>query len=139
MLFRQPIAALQILNPENQWQWVKPYPNSITVNIADVLQFWTAGYLKSSIHRVAAPPPDQAHLDRLGILYFSRPAHDLPLKTVDSPLLERLGLKPENDEAAGIKAGDWVRMRVKQNLDKATARESGEKTVLGGVKVKYYD
>jgi isopenicillin N synthase-like dioxygenase len=30
------------------------------------------GYLKSSIHRVVAPPPDQAHLDRLGLLYFLR-------------------------------------------------------------------
>ncbi len=24
LLFRQPIAALQILNSENQWKWVKP-------------------------------------------------------------------------------------------------------------------
>lgn len=139
LLFRQPIAALQILTGDGSWKWVKPYPGSITVNIADVLQFWTAGYLKSSIHRVVAPPEDQAHLDRLGLLYFLRPAHDLTLKTVDSPLLQRLGLKPENDEAAGIKAGDWVKARVKGNLDKAKESGHKEKEVFGGVKVKYYD
>ena len=72
LLFRQPVAALQIRMPDGSWKWVKPYPESITVNIADVLQFWTNGYLKSSIHRVVAPPEDQAHLDRLGLLYFLR-------------------------------------------------------------------
>ena len=72
LLFRQPVAALQIKMPDQSWRWVKPYPESITVNIADVLQFWTNGYLKSSIHRVASPPADQAHIDRLGLLYFLR-------------------------------------------------------------------
>lgn len=72
LLFRQPIAALQVKMPDDTWKWVKPYPGSITVNIADVLQFWTNGYLKSSIHRVVAPPDDQSHLDRLGLLYFLR-------------------------------------------------------------------
>jgi len=139
LLFRQPIAALQILTSDGSWKWVKPYPGSITVNIADVLQFWTAGYLKSSVHRVVAPPEDQAHLDRIGLLYFLRPAHDLSLKTVDSPLLQRLGLKAEDEEAAGIKAGDWVKARVKGNLDRAVNGGHKEKTVLGGVKVKYYD
>lgn len=72
LLLRQPIAALQIRMPDGSWKWVKPYPGSITVNIADVLQFWTGGYLKSSVHRVVAPPEDQAHLDPLGLLYFLR-------------------------------------------------------------------
>lgn len=140
LLFRQPIAALQVLLPSGEWKWVKPYPNSITVNIADVLQFWTAGYLKSSVHRVVAPPPDQAHLDRLGLLYFLRPAHDLSLKMVDSPVLERLGLLEQRDDAvAGIKAGDWVKARVKGNLDRAVAGKRTEKRVLGDVKVAVYD
>jgi isopenicillin N synthase-like dioxygenase len=142
LLFRQPIAALQILAPDGTWKWVKPYPGSITVNIADVLQFWTNGYLKSSVHRVVAPPADQAHLDRLGLLYFLRPAHDLDLKVVDSPLLKRLGLKTEDDGSKeGIKAGDWVKARVKGNLDPAKERGARkEEEVLPGVKVvRYYD
>lgn len=139
LLFRQPIAALQIRMPDASWKWVKPYPGSITVNIADVLQFWSGGYLKSSVHRVVAPPDDQAHLDRLGLLYFLRPAHDLPLKTLDSPVLRRLGLKDDTDDASEIKAGDWVKTRVRQNLDRATEGGHKEKEVLKGVKVKYYD
>ncbi|KAK1051388.1 hypothetical protein LTR33_014569 [Friedmanniomyces endolithicus] len=59
---------------------------------------------------------------------------DLSLKTVDSPLLKRLGLQGDEDGAGNIKAGDWVRARVKGNLDKAVAGGHMEKSVLGGVK-----
>lgn len=59
LLFRQPVAALQVRAPQGEWKWVKPYPGSITVNIADALSFLTNGFLKSSIHRVVVPPPDR--------------------------------------------------------------------------------
>jgi hypothetical protein len=69
----------------------------------------------------------------------NRPAHDLPLKTVDSPLLRRLGLKSDDmGEADNIKAGDWVKTRVRQNLDKASASGREDKVVMNGVKAKYY-
>lgn len=126
------------MNRDGNWKWVKPYPESITVNIADVLQFWSAGYLRSSVHRVVAPPPDQAHIDRLGLLYFLRPAHDLKLRKLESPLLERLGLQSENSAADEIKAGDWVKARVKGNLDRVDRTGQKEKEVLNGVKATYY-
>lgn len=72
LLFRQPVAALQILNSKNEWKWVRPQDETITINICDALQALTGGYLKSSVHRVHAPPEDQAHVDRLGVLYFAR-------------------------------------------------------------------
>ena len=72
LLFRQPVAALQILNNQNQWKWVKPQDETITINICDALSALTGNYLKSSVHRVHAPPDDQAHVDRLGVLYFAR-------------------------------------------------------------------
>lgn len=72
LLFRQPVAALQILNNEGQWKWVKPQDATITINTCDALTALTAGYVKSSVHRVRAPPKDQAHVDRLGVLYFAR-------------------------------------------------------------------
>lgn len=74
LLFRQPVAALQILNNEGQWKWVKPQDATITINTCDALTALTAGYVKSSVHRVRTPPSDQAHIDRLGVLYFARSA-----------------------------------------------------------------
>ena len=72
LLFRQPVAALQILNKQNEWKWVRPQDATITVNLCDALSAITGGYLKSSVHRVHAPPEDQAAVDRLGVLYFAR-------------------------------------------------------------------
>lgn len=140
LLFRQPVAALQIKAPDGSWKYVKPLQNSITVNIADALQFWTNGFLKSSIHRVIAPPADQVHIDRLGVLYFVRPEDGLDLRTVDSPLLRRLGLKQDGDdgdEGNGIRAGDWVRRRVQKNWDKPPADKT-ENFSLGSVKTRIF-
>ena len=142
LLFRQPVAALQVRTPQETWKYVKPYPASITVNIADSLSFLTNGYLKSSIHRVVAPPPDQAHLDRLGVLYFVRPEDDLVLRPVDSLLLERLGLKKEVDpQEPVLTAGEWVKARVAKNVNKAggSKETSGEQEIIKGVKARYYD
>ena len=75
LLFRQPVAALQILNKKDEWKWVKPQDATITVNICDAISALTGGYLKSSVHRVHAPPEDQAGVDRLGVLFFARYVH----------------------------------------------------------------
>lgn len=139
LLFRQPVAALQVRTPQETWKWVKPFPGSITVNIADSLSFLTNGFLKSSIHRVVAPPPDQAHLDRIGVLYFSRPEDKLPLIPVESPVLERLGFKPSEEVGEVVTAGEWVKARVASNVSSMGRSNDGEQEILKGKKVKYYD
>ena len=72
LLFRQPVAALQILDTKGQWKWVKPQDGTITINTCDSLTALTGGLIKSSVHRVHTPPADQAHVDRLGVIYFAR-------------------------------------------------------------------
>ncbi|RDL29936.1 putative 2og-fe oxygenase protein [Venustampulla echinocandica] len=117
LLFRQPVAGLQILNSEDQWKWVKPQDATITVNICDALSALTAGYFKSSIHRVHAPPSDQAHIDRLGLLYFARPNNHVILNPIaNSPLLHRLDLKSNNftDLGKTITMEEWVLARQRQ-------------------------
>lgn len=142
LLFRQPVAALQVRGGDGgAWKWVRPHDGSITVNVADALQFLTNGFLKSSIHRVVAPPPDQAGGDRLGVLYFVRPEDSLVLEPVESKVLQRLGYDKNTDDAVvGITAGEWVRARVRTGARSATARgEVAEQEILNGVKAKYYD
>lgn len=137
LLFRQPVAALQVKTPTGQWKYVKPYPGSITVNVADALQFWTNGFLKSSVHRVVAPPADQAHIDRLGVMYFVRPGDHLDLRTVDSPLLRREGFFTEGEQPKEITAGDWVRARVRRNWDKPPA-DRKDNISVGGVQTRIF-
>ena len=74
------------------------------------------GFIKSTIHRVVTPPKDQLDIARLGLLYFSRPSNNTPMRTVPSPLLDRLGLIPEDhkDLSKPVPSGtEYVRARVK--------------------------
>ena len=138
LLFRQPVAALQVRTPANEWKYVKPHPGSITVNIADSLSFLTNGFLKSSIHRVVAPPPDQAHVDRLGVLYFVRPEDAVELRPIHSPVMKRLGYT-ETGEGEGLTAGEWVRARVKNNVAQGSQTMTAQQEIVGGRKATYYD
>ncbi|KIP06265.1 hypothetical protein PHLGIDRAFT_128393 [Phlebiopsis gigantea 11061_1 CR5-6] len=100
LLFRQPVAALQIQNHKTgEWKYVKPQDATLTVNACDALTFLTGGYVRSTIHRVTSPPKDQEHVDRLGLLYFSRPNNHVRLETIkESPVLHREGFTQNNFE-----------------------------------------
>ncbi|KAG6999439.1 acetyl-coenzyme A transferase nodX [Physcia stellaris] len=119
-VFSQPIGGLQLQTRDGSWKDVRHIPGSIVVNTADMLHFWTNTYLQSCVHRVVAPPADQGHMDRYGLIYFLRPSNKSYLQSVDSPLLRRLGITGEN-ESEDLKAkrkvtvGDWVPIQTKKN------------------------
>ncbi|EXJ66888.1 uncharacterized protein A1O5_10083 [Cladophialophora psammophila CBS 110553] len=144
LLFSQHVAGLQIRTPEGQWKWVKPVQGGITCNAADTLSFLTNGFIKSTVHRVVTPPKDQIQIPRLGLLYFSRPGARTPMKTVPSPLLERLGLLSDEDKDPNkpVPSGtEYVRARVK-DVHYKTVIEKREGTSFNfkGMKVQnYYD
>lgn len=58
----------------------------------------TNGYLKSTVHAVQHPPPDQDKFNRLALLYFPRLADDIEILPAPSPLLERIGLGKEEEK-----------------------------------------
>ncbi|KAM3538907.1 hypothetical protein ARSEF1564_008175 [Beauveria bassiana] len=117
LLFRQPVAALQILDTKGQWKWVKPQDGTITINTCDSLTALTGGLIKSSVHRVHTPPADQAHVDRLGVVYFARPNNNLVLDPIsNSPVMNRLGLTENELTRHGLHltAQEWVKARQTQ-------------------------
>ena len=103
LLFNQPVAGLQIKDSSgDEWKWVKPQDATLSVNACDALNLLTANYVKSAIHRVAVPPKDQQHVDRFGLLYFSRPHNDLKLSAItESPVLKREGFTQNQFDATG--------------------------------------
>ncbi|KAI1654321.1 Clavaminate synthase-like protein [Daldinia decipiens] len=130
LLFRQPVAALQILNSAGEWKWVKPQDGTITINTCDALTALTGGLIKSSIHRVHTPPADQAHIDRLGVLYFARPNNHVVLDPIaNSPLLNRLGLTSNAFTELGqhLTTEQWVKVRqTQQQRPRVTAKISAD-------------
>ncbi|KAI0470105.1 Clavaminate synthase-like protein [Xylariaceae sp. FL0804] len=144
LLFSQHIAGLQIRTPEGDWKYVRPVDGGITCNAADTLTFLTNGFVKSTIHRVVTPPKDQIDIARLGLLYFSRPGAKTPMKTVPSPLLDRLGLLPEEDKDPNkptVTGTAYVRARVKDVHHKTVLdKREGTTFEFKGLKVQnYYD
>ncbi|GAA6037780.1 hypothetical protein JCM8097_005030 [Rhodosporidiobolus ruineniae] len=121
ILFPQITSALQVQVAEGEYKYVPYIPDHIVVNTAEVLTFITGGHIKSTVHRVIRPPEDQAIYDRLGLLYFSRPADDFDIKIVPSPLLQRLGIyDPAKEPVDPPKGRDWGRARVKHTHTRTT-------------------
>ncbi|KAK6603585.1 2og-fe oxygenase [Botrytis cinerea] len=145
LLFRQPVAGLQILGDDGNWTWVSAQPGTITVNLADTISHLTGGWLKSSIHRVVAPPKDQWEYERTGLLYFARPHNDTILKPIlDSPVLKEAGVKPRFEKE--ITMEEWVRAKQRLQLNPDLAKglyqdaEDGTRTVevIGGFRDRTY-
>lgn len=59
-------GGLQVEGPDG-WIDATPIPGTFVVNIGELLEMATNGYLKATMHRVVAPP---AGADRLSIAYF---------------------------------------------------------------------
>lgn len=120
ILWSQPITSLEVLMPDNKWRFVRHRPNALVINLGDAMHFLSGGYLKPTIHRVVAPPEDQAHYNRLGLFYFALFNDDVPLKPLtDSPVVaeaskSRNFWKECEEKGERIPtAGDWERMRVR--------------------------
>ncbi|KAI4930083.1 hypothetical protein J4E85_004707 [Alternaria conjuncta] len=138
LLWSQDVAGLQLKTPAGEWKYVPPVPNGIICNVGDTLSFWSAGYFKSTIHRVIRPPEDQAHIHRLGLFYFVRPGNEVDVKPVASPLLRRLGLVDEHsEERKPVRGLEYVRERVKDYHDHGDfADKKGQKFKVGNLEIE---
>lgn len=89
---------------------------------------------------MVTPPKDQIHIPRLGLLYFSRPGDNTPMRAVPSPLLDRLGLLTAEDIDAGgdiVTGTEYVRVKDVHNKTVMDKRE-GTAFEFRGLKVQNY-
>lgn len=63
-------AGLQLLTRQGQWIDVSPQPGELVVNIGDMLERLTNGYLRSTSHRVVNPAPERASTARFSMPFF---------------------------------------------------------------------
>ncbi|ETA01549.1 hypothetical protein CcI156_12905 [Frankia sp. CcI156] len=57
-------------------------PGALVVNLGEMLQLATHGYLKATVHRVISPP---AGVRRFSVIYFFNPRLDATLTPIDLP------------------------------------------------------
>jgi isopenicillin N synthase-like dioxygenase len=87
--------GLQVeISPDN-WIDATPLPGSFVVNIGELLELATNGYLRATVHRVISPPAGQ---DRLSIAFFLGAQLDAVVPVYALPeSLARDALGPESD------------------------------------------
>lgn len=61
LLFQDSIGGLEIETPSQPGKFrpVSPIPGTVLVNIGDLMERWSNGRWRSTIHRVVAPPTDE--------------------------------------------------------------------------------
>lgn len=83
MLLTEPESeGLQVELAANTWVDVPPLPGAFIVNIGELLEVATGGYLRATQHRVRAPRPGT---DRISIPYFLNPALDAIVPIITLP------------------------------------------------------
>lgn len=105
LLFQRPSEpGLEIHHPLTKtWHAVPVLPSAILVNIGDLLSYWTAGLLRSTIHRVVFPKstgPEDTPRERYSIVYFCHPVNETPLMPIPSDLVRSMGGRGANTTAS---------------------------------------
>ncbi|KAH9037671.1 Clavaminate synthase-like protein [Lactarius pseudohatsudake] len=104
------LGGLQVLPPgTDEWKYVKPIPGHAICNLGDAMAIFSAGILRSNLHRVVPPPKAQASFERWSLVFFTRPGHLVPLAplTTESTLIaEAAARAPEGRYATGSTAGN---------------------------------
>jgi len=76
--------GLEILTMQEEWVPVTALPGQIVVNVGDMLQRLTNGYLKSTTHRVVNPPQENWGTSRYSIPFFLHPRSEMKLNCLPS-------------------------------------------------------
>jgi isopenicillin N synthase-like dioxygenase len=74
-------GGLQVLHDDG-WADAPAVPGAFVVNVGELLEYATGGYLKATVHRVESPSPGQT---RRSIPFFLNPALDSRMPTVTLP------------------------------------------------------
>ena len=133
------LGGIQILRPsrstnnevEEVWEYIKPEPKCLIVNMGDAMVQWTGGVLRSNVHRVTYPPEAQAKHDRYSVAYLIRASSDVTMRKL------RGGRVPddkveESHEDEDILAGEWERKKNMALISgKDCARSTGGKPMKG--------
>ena len=84
LLLQDEVGGLEVLPPGTDIPIpVEPIPGALVVNLGEMLEVATGGYLAATIHRVQAPPPG---VDRYSVPFFWSPRLDAVVDPVPLPL-----------------------------------------------------
>ena len=80
-LFQDSVGGLEICDKNGDWQTIKPDKSVVLINSGDLLERWTNGKYRSTLHRVK---PMTRGKDRFSIAFFVDPDSDTEIKVLES-------------------------------------------------------
>lgn len=82
LLQQDGVGGLQVRRDDGGWTDVPPVPGAFVVNIGEMLEIATGGYLKATAHRVVSP---RAGVDRYSLPFFLAPRLDAVVEPLTLP------------------------------------------------------
>ena len=106
-LFQDSVGGLEICDQDGNWQDVEPDKSVVLINSGDLLERWTNGKYRSTLHRVK---PMTHGRDRFSIAFFVDPDSDTEVKVLDG----FIGADSPR-KFSDVKAGDYIRGRLESS------------------------
>ena len=106
-LFQDSVGGLEICDQHGNWQDVEPDKSVVLINSGDLLERWTNGKYRSTLHRVK---PMTRGRGRLSIAFFVDPDSDTEVKVPDSFIDADTPRK-----FSEVNAGDYIRGRLENS------------------------
>ena len=117
-------AGLQVQHAGG-WVDVPPLPGAFVVNIGELLEFATNGYLKATVHRVVSPAAGD---ERLSIPFFFNPALDSTVPCITLPpelAREAAGVTQDPDNRiSGTFGENLLKARLRAHPDVAAVHHA---------------
>ncbi|MGK9169410.1 isopenicillin N synthase family oxygenase [Inquilinus limosus] len=82
LLLQDTQRGLQVEGEDGRWIDAEPVPGTFVVNIGELLELATNGYLRATVHRVITPP---AGADRLSVAFFLGARLDATVPLLELP------------------------------------------------------
>ncbi|MCX4684794.1 isopenicillin N synthase family oxygenase [Kitasatospora purpeofusca] len=83
LLLQDTVGGLQVQRADGSFLDVPPMPGAFVVNLGELLEVATDGYLKATSHRVVSPPGAR---ERYSVPFFYNPRLDAHIEPLDFPL-----------------------------------------------------
>lgn len=119
LLIEPGVGGLQVQRGD-EWLDVPPVDDTFVVNIGELMEVATDGYLRATNHRVVAPPSGS---DRLSIPYFFNPSLDAEIPTIALPpalAAESRGITLDAENVLGTRYGEnLLKARLRAHPDVA--------------------
>jgi isopenicillin N synthase-like dioxygenase len=82
LLLQDELGGLQVQALDGQWLDAPPIQGTFVINIGEMLEIVSGGYLRATVHRVVSP---ETTLDRISIPFFPGPRLDAVVPRITLP------------------------------------------------------